>query len=393
MEQTWRWFGPQDPISLTEVRQVGATGIVTALHEIPNGTPWPAEAIAERKAMIEDAGLRWSVVESIPIHEDVKRGGPRAQESVDAWTVTLGRLADAGLDTVCYNFMPVLDWTRTTLDFAYPDGALALGFDRAEVVAFDAHVLRREGALDGLPEDLLEAVERVRATWTEADRDRLTRTVLAGLPGSEESWDLDGFRAALASYGDTDAAALAGRLTDFLSAVVPVAQERGMRLAIHPDDPPLPLFGLPRVVSTAADARRVVESVPSPANGLTLCVGSYGSHPDTDVLALARDLAEHIHFAHLRTVQRGPWGSFTEAPHLEGDVDIVGIIEALLREEDRRGAGSRPIPMRPDHGHRILDDVRRTTNPGYSLYGRMRGLAELRGVATAVRHRLDAERR
>lgn len=383
MLHTWRWFGPADPISLAEVRQTGATGIVTALHHLPNGAVWTVEEIRARQAEIEAAGLVWSVVESVPVHEDIKTGGPRAAEAVEHYQQSLRNLAACGLDVVCYNFMPVLDWTRTDLAHPMPDGALALRFDATALAAFDLFDLARPAAADDwTPEQTARAAELWDTLDTDA-RGRLRGTVLAGLPGAEEHYDLDRFRAALATYDDVPADRLREHLDDFLRAIVPVAEQVGVRMAIHPDDPPRPMFGLPRVVSTADDAQRVLDAAPSEANGLTMCVGSYGSRADNDVVAMTRRFADRIHFAHLRSVLLDADGaSFTEAPHLAGDADMVAVIDALLAEEDRRGAA---IPMRPDHGHVLLDDAARVTNPGYSLYGRLRGLAELRGVELAVR--------
>jgi mannonate dehydratase len=383
MKHTWRWFGPADPITLAEVRQTGATGIVTALHHIPNGVAWPVSEIRARQAEIEAAGLTWDVVESVPVHEDIKTGGPLADAAVSAYQESLRNLAACGLDVVCYNFMPVLDWTRTDLAYPMPDGALALRFDAVALAAFDLFDLARPGASDDWTGAAAERAERL---WFDLDaegRSRLRATILAGLPGSEEHYDLTGFRAALAAYDDVSADVLRGNLATFLQAIVPVAEQVGVRMAIHPDDPPRPMFGLPRVVSTASDAQGVLDAAPSELNGLTMCIGSYGSRADNDVVEMTRRFADRIHFAHLRSVLLDADGaSFTEAPHLDGDADMVAVIAALVEEEDRRGWA---IPMRPDHGHVLLDDRSRVTNPGYSLYGRLRGLAELRGVERAVR--------
>ncbi|KGM14223.1 mannonate dehydratase [Cellulomonas bogoriensis] len=390
MEHTWRWFGPQDPITLAQVRQTGATGVVTALHEVPNGQVWPVEAIAARKQLVEDAGLTWSVVESIPIHEDVKRGSGERDRYVEAWAQSVRNLAACGLDVVCYNFMPVLDWTRTDLAFALPDGTWALRFDADAFAAFDVFVLGRPGAQEEYDDDELARARAHYEGLDEAGREALTRTVIAGLPGAEEHYGLDELRAVLATYEGMGAPDLRATLASFLRDVVPVAEEVGVRLAIHPDDPPRPLLGLPRVVSTAADAQGVLDAAPSPANGLTFCTGSYGVRPDNDVVAMAERFAEHIFFAHLRSTRReaNP-ASFHEAVHIDGDVDMVGVVAALVREERRREREGGPrLPMRPDHGHQMLDDQARRTNPGYSLLGRMKGLAELRGVELAVRRLL-----
>ena len=385
MKHTWRWFGPTDPITLAEVRQTGATGIVTALHHLPNGAVWPVEEIRARQQEIEAAGLTWSVVESVPVHEDIKTGGPRRDEAVAAYQQSLRNLAACGLDTVCYNFMPVLDWTRTELAFPMPDGALALRFDATALAAFELFELRRPGAEADYTDDQLERASALHASLDTDARARLQATILAGLPGAEEHYDLVRFREALATYDDVPAERLRTHLAEFLQAVVPVAEEVGVRMAIHPDDPPRPMFGLPRVVSTADDAQRVLDAAPSPSDGLTMCVGSYGSRADNDVSVMTTRFAEDIHFAHLRSVLLDPDGSFTEAPHLDGDADMVDIITTLVVEEERRGE---QIPMRPDHGHVLLDDATRVTNPGYSLVGRLRGLAELRGVERGVRRSL-----
>lgn len=387
MEHTWRWFGPADPITLEEVRQTDATGVVTALHEIPNGQVWPVEAIMERRALVEAAGLTWSVVESVPVHEDIKRGGPLREEAVAAYQQTLRNLAACGLDVVCYNFMPVLDWTRTDLRFRLPAGGYALRFDIDAVTAFDVHLLARPGAADDYTPDQLDRARRHLDGLDDAGREVLTRTILAGLPGAEEHYTLDAFRDALRSYAHVDAATLRANLASFLRDVVPVAEEVGVRLAIHPDDPPRSLFGLPRVVSTAQDAQAVLDACPSPANGLTMCVGSYGSGAENDVVAMTRRFAREIFFVHLRSVSLDADGaSFVEAGHIDGDADMVAVVGLLVAEERRRAREGGPrLPMRPDHGHELLDDATRRTNPGYSLVGRLKGLAQLRGVELAVR--------
>ncbi|MEQ5803445.1 mannonate dehydratase [Halomonas sp. H10-9-1] len=387
MEHTWRWFGPKDPIRLEEVRQTGATGIVTALHEVPNDQVWSVEAIRERKAVIEAAGLSWSVVESVPVHEAVKKGLPARDELIATYCETLRNLAACGIDTVCYNFMPVLDWTRTDLTWALPDGALALRFDQVAFAAFDLYLLQRPGA-----EAEYTGAEKkeARAYLDGLDapgRDKLVNTLIAGLPGAEEHYTLERFRDVLAEYAEIDAERLREHLGYFLRAVIPVAEEVGIRMAIHPDDPPRPLLGLPRVVSTADDAQWILDAVPSPANGLTLCTGSYGVREDNDLADMARRFGPKIYFTHLRSTQREQDPrSFHEAPHLDGDVDMVAVIQALVEEERRREREGGPrLPLRPDHGHHILDDQHRDTAPGYPLYGRLRGLAELRGVEAAVR--------
>lgn len=392
MEHTWRWFGPRDPISLADIRQTGATGIVTALHEIPNGEVWPLAAIAERKALIEAAGLTWSVVESIPVHEDIKRGLPGRERYLDNYRQSLRNLAQCGIDVVCYNFMPVLDWTRTQLAHRLPDGGWALRFDQDAFAAFDLCILQREGAEAEYAAEEIERARRHHAGLDDAGREALVRTLIAGLPGAEEGYSVADLRTLLGTYAGIDAARLREHLAVFLQAVVPVAEEVGIRLGVHPDDPPRPLLGLPRVVSTAADAQWLLDAVPSPANGLTFCTGSYGVRADNDLVAMARQFAPRIHFVHLRATRReADPRSFHEAHHLDGDVDMVGVIRELVREERRRErAGGARLPMRPDHGHQLLDDQGRRTNPGYSLIGRLKGLAELRGVEQAVRRLEEA---
>ena len=388
MQHTWRWFGPKDPIRLEEIRQTGATGIVTALHEVPNDEVWSRQAIAERKQMIEDAGLEWSVVESVPVHEAIKKGLPERNALITRYCDTLRNLAACGIDTVCYNFMPVLDWTRTDLRWAMPDGALALRFDQTAFAAFDLYLLARPGAEDEYSDDeKTEARSYLDSLDAEA-RQSLVDTLIAGLPGAEEHYTLERFREVLAGYAEIDAERLREHLGYFLKAVIPVAEELGIKMAIHPDDPPRPLLGLPRVVSTAADAEWILEAVDSPANGLTLCTGSYGVLAANDLAAMVQRFGPSIHFVHLRSTRRESPDprSFHEAPHLDGDVDMVAVISALVAEERRREReGGRRLPLRPDHGHHILDDQHRATAPGYPLYGRLRGLAELRGVETAVR--------
>lgn len=387
MEQTWRWFGPSDPISLADIKQTGATGIVTALHEIPNGEVWPVEAVAARKAMIEEAGLTWSVVESIPLHEGIKRGDPDRDRYLETYAQSVRNLAACGIDVVCYNFMPILDWTRTDLRYELPDGGWALRFDQDAFAAFDLHLLAREGAEAEYTE---EERGRARATYeamSEQARAELVETIIAGLPGSEEKHTLESLRVTLKSYDGVDADALRENLGYFLRAIIPVAEEVGIRMAIHPDDPPRPLLGLPRVVSTQADAQWLLDAVPSVANGLTFCTGSYGVRPDNDLVAMARAFAPKVYFAHLRSTRREAHPrTFHESYHVGGDVDMVGVIRELVLELRRREVEGGPrIPMRPDHGHQLLDDQRRRSNPGYSLIGRLKGLAELRGVEAAVR--------
>ncbi len=388
MEQTWRWFGPRDPVPLQHVRQAGATGIVSALHHFPNGAVWPVTEIARRKAEIEVAGLTWSVVESIPVSEEIKTRTGDWRAHLVAYAESIRNLAACGIRTVCYNFMPVIDWTRTDLAYRLPDGSLSLRFDASEFVAFDLFILRRPGAEAEYDAARIEQARAVYATMDDAGRERLTRTIIAGLPGAEESYTLDMLREALARYAGVDKGQFRDQLGEFLDSVVPVAAEAGVRLGIHPDDPPRPLLGLPRIVSTAEDARWIIDRVEEPANGLTFCTGCYGVRPDNDLVAMAEEFATRIHFLHLRSTRReaDPL-SFHEAAHLDGDVDMVGVIREVVREEHRRAEKGRTdatIPMRPDHGHQMLDDVGKKVNPGYSAIGRLKGLAELRGVERAV---------
>ncbi|WP_342595251.1 mannonate dehydratase [Salinicola lusitanus] len=386
MEHTWRWFGPADPITLGEIRQAGATGIVTALHDIPNGEVWPVDAIAARKRTIEAAGLTWSVVESVPVHEAIKQGLPEAERYIESYRRTLANLGQCGIDVVCYNFMPILDWTRTDLAWPLPHGGTALRFDQTAFAAFDLFLLEREGAHADYGDAEREAARAYLDTLDAAARTRLIDTVIAGLPGTEEHYTLEDFRHALAAYRGIDAERLRANLAAFLRAIVPAAEQAGVRLAIHPDDPPRELLGLPRVVSTAEDAQFVLDSAPSSANGLTFCTGSYGVREENDLVAMAERFAPHIHFVHLRATRReaDPL-SFHEAEHLDGDVDMVGVIVELVREQRRRQRDGGPrLPMRPDHGHHLLDDLKRDTRPGYPLIGRLKGLAELRGVELAI---------
>lgn len=390
MEQTWRWFGPNDPVSLNDIRQAGATGIVTALHDIPIGEVWSIEAIAARKALIEEAGegvapLVWTMVESVPVHDDIKAGVAGCERYIGAFAETLRNLAACGVDRVCYNFMPVIDWTRTDLSFPLPSGARALRFDAARFAAFDLFILKREGADADYDAQEIAQAEAVLATMSEDEKELLVRNITAGLPGRmTEAYGLDGFRAALARYQDINADGLRANLFKFLDVVVPVAEAAGVKLCIHPDDPPRPLLGLPRVVCTADDVRLVLGHIDSPANGLTLCAGTFGVRADNDLPAMAREFAARIYFAHLRGTRREADGkSFYEAEHLGSDLDMVAIIKALLAGEKVQRA---EIPFRPDHGHQMLDDLNKDTNPGYSGIGRLKGLAELRGVIAALEH-------
>jgi mannonate dehydratase len=391
MEHTWRWFGPNDETTLTDIRQTGATGVVTALHEIPNGEVWPVEAIKARKEMIEAHSLRWSVVESVPVHEDIKKRTGNYQEYIQNYKQTLLNLAECGIDTVCYNFMPVLDWTRTDLDYELPDGSRALRFDQTAFAAFELYILERKGA-----ENEYSAEEKAQAkvfleNLKPEDKDRLVANIIAGLPGSEESYTLEQFREKLDEYAGIDKDKLREHLKLFLEEIVPAAEQGGLRLAIHPDDPPRPILGLPRVVSVKDDIDWLVTSVPSPVNGITLCTGSYGVRADNDLVDMVNRFGSRIFFTHLRSTKREEVaGSFHEASHLGGDVDMVGVVRALLVEEKKRNDNNAPslIPMRPDHGHQILNDLEKNTKPGYSKLGRMKGLAEVRGLELGLKSTL-----
>lgn len=381
MEQTWRWFGPKDPIPLKHIAEAGATGIVTALHQIPGGTAWTLDAVRERQAVIAAAGLTWSVVESIPVTNAIKARTAAWRGDVEAWKASLRALGAAGIRTVCYNFMPIVDWTRT--DLAYPlKSGLALRFDVVDFVACDVFVLKRPRAEGDYAADVVEQAEARFVAMSAARKAELERIILAGLPGSDFGYDRAAFLALLNDYAGMTPADLRASLAEFHQAVVPVAEEMGIRLAIHPDDPPMPLFGLPRVVSTEHDAAALLGAVDSVANGLTFCVGSYGSRGDNDLVRMVKRFAPRIHFLHLRNVTRQEAGSFYEDEHLDGDADMVAIVAAALEEEKRRGAA---IPFRPDHGHLLAADPVKNANPGYSYLGRLKGLAEIRGVERAVR--------
>ena len=389
MKETWRWFGPQDPVSLDHVRQAGATGVVSALHHLYRGEAWPLDEVRKRKAEIEAAGLTWSVVESIPIHNSIKLQSGPFREFTDAWKDSLAAVAKGGIKIVCYNFMPVVDWTRTDLRWRLPSSGYALRFDVTDFAAYDLLILQRAGAESDYEEEMIAAARARYDAMTESRRNELEQTIIAGLPGAEGSYDRAALRELIHQYKNVIASELRGHLISFLREVVPVAEELGIRLAIHPDDPPWPLFGLPRVVSTAEDARSILAGVDTAANGLTFCVGSYGALADNDLPAMVNEFAPRIHFVHLRQVMREADGSFYEAEHLRGSSDMVGVISAVLREEARRRKQGRldsEIPMRPDHGHLLADDIGRKVNPGYSLVGRLKGLAELRGVVEGLKY-------
>ncbi len=390
MLETWRWFGPDDVVPLMAIRQAGARGVVTALHEIPYGVTWSVDAIRARQKIIAGdpaLGLHWAVVESLPVHENVKLGAGNCAGIIDNYRTSMRNLAAAGIRTICYNFMPVIDWTRTDLAYQVPGGGRALRFSAHEFAAFDCFMLQRQGAEADHDAD---AVRRGKAWFdrsSETDRDRLLATIMAGLPGAFNRYDIPGLREILARYADITADGLRAHLIEFLKQILPLAEELGMRFAIHPDDPPRPLMGLPRIVSTQEDIAKLFAGCPSPANGLTLCTGSLGAGPRNDITAIARAFADRTFFAHLRNVKKEADGSFMEADHLAGDTDMVDVVDVLLAEQARRkeaGIADWRIPFRPDHGHELLDDIGKGSFPGYSAIGRLKGLAEIRGVMTAV---------
>lgn len=388
MQHTMRWYGPKDPVSLADIRQAGCSGVVTALHHIPVGDVWSIEEIEKRKRLVEEYGMTWTVIESLPVHDDIKKANGNHLVYIENYKASLRNVAACGLKVITYNFMPVLDWLRTDVEYTLPNGSKALRFERLSFVAFDLFLLKRPGAESDYTTEEIERATRHFSFMNEAERDRLYRNILLGLPGSDENFTADEVLKALDSYRGVTTEILKQNLIAFLRAVTPVAEEVDLKLAIHPDDPPYPVLGLPRVVSTEQDIEDLFKAVPSAANGLCFCTGSLGVRPDNDLVKMLRTFGDRIHFLHLRNTRRDPAGNFLEADHLDGDTDMFQVIKEIFVIMKRRQIA---LPMRPDHGHQMLDDLMKTTYPGYSAIGRLKGLGELRGLQLAVFRTLEQE--